>query len=128
MSYSSEKVINWRRRTKQKIIDAMGGGCLICSYNRCQNALELHHLDPSKKELGFAGVRANPKAMETLIPELRKCVLLCSNCHKEVHAGYVQVPTLVPVLDEEYLVSELELKRRRKRILENETNGKSPHC
>ena len=43
----SKDISNWRKRTKQKIIDAMGGCCQICGYNKCNAALELHHIDPS---------------------------------------------------------------------------------
>ena len=88
---SSQKVIDWRIRTKARIVESMGGKCEICGYFKCNAALELHHLDPSKKQLSFAGIRANPKAWKTIVNELRKCVLLCSNCHKEVEAGFVSI-------------------------------------
>ena len=49
MSNTSAAVRLWRQRTKTRIVESFGGKCNICSYNRCQTALELHHLDPSKK-------------------------------------------------------------------------------
>jgi hypothetical protein len=91
MSKSSKAVIEWRKRTKARIVESMGGKCSICGYSRCDEVLELHHLEPEKKKFGFSSIRANPKAWETIVTELRKCVLLCSNCHKEVEAGHAKV-------------------------------------
>ncbi len=59
MSKSSEKVKRWRKATKQRIIDSFGGKCGICGYEKCPDALALHHLNPLEKEFGLGGVRAN---------------------------------------------------------------------
>lgn len=88
----SQAVKNWRSNTKARIVEAMGGCCQICNYNKCNNALELHHIDPTQKELSFSKIRANPISWEKIVEELKKSVLLCSNCHKEVHAGVTNLP------------------------------------
>lgn len=88
----SERVKKWRRDTKERIIKIMGGQCQICSYNKSQTALELHHIDPTKKELSFASVRANPKKWDDIFNELLKCILLCANCHREIHDGTTKLP------------------------------------
>lgn len=38
---------------------------------------------------GGAGLseRGIPRSWERTIAELAKCVMLCANCHREVHAG-----------------------------------------
>ena len=59
---SAEAVKKWRRETKKRMIDSMGGECQLCGYNKCQEALELHHINPDEKELSFGAIRANPKA------------------------------------------------------------------
>lgn len=102
MSNQSEKVKRWRKRTKTRIIDSMGGKCCICGYSGCHSALALHHKDPSKKEFGFGGVRGNPKSWAKIVVELRKCVLLCNNCHAEVHDGLVFIPNDAASFDENY--------------------------
>lgn len=112
MSKQSEAVINWRKRTKKKIIESMGGCCQICGYNRCPSVLEFHHLNPAEKEFSLSGPRTSPKKLETIKEELRKCILLCSNCHKEVHAGYASIPETYAKLNEDVLVSENELRKR----------------
>ena len=86
------KVMKWRRSTKDRIINAFGGRCGVCGYDRCKTALELHHLDPETKEFSIAQVVSNGAGRKRLFPELIKCVLLCSNCHREVHANLVDIP------------------------------------
>jgi len=55
--------------------------CSICGYNKCQAALEWHHLNPGEKEARVAGLRSVNKK----ISEIIKCVLVCANCHREIH-------------------------------------------
>lgn len=81
----------------------MGGSCCICGYNKCQSSLVLHHLDPDKKDFAISSIRANPKNWFSIVEELRKCVMLCHNCHCEVHEGLSFVPNNAPKFDEEYL-------------------------
>jgi hypothetical protein len=99
---NSQKVKEWRKRTKQRMIDAMGGSCVVCGYTRCSASLGFHHLDPSKKHFGFGGLRANPKSWEKISEELRKCVLICNRCHGEVHDGITIIPINAKRYDESY--------------------------
>lgn len=59
------------------------GECQRCGYNRSMAALDWHHVDPSQKR--FRDLRKQPD--EVVEAELAKCVLICSNCHREHHAG-----------------------------------------
>lgn len=103
MSVGSDRVKAWRRNTKKRMITAMGGKCAICGYDKCDSALEFHHIDPLQKDFGFGGVRAEPKAWVKIVEELRKCVLLCSNCHREIHDNLLELPRVIPEFDEDYL-------------------------
>lgn len=71
-------------RIKKQCIDYKGGKCEKCGYHKSIAALEFHHLDPSKKDFGISKKRVK---WETLKLELDKCILLCANCHREVHSG-----------------------------------------
>lgn len=73
------------------IKERYGTKCTKCGYERCYNALEFHHLDGSAKEFAPSKIISNFTPIHTLLNELDKCVLLCSNCHREVHAGFVEV-------------------------------------
>jgi hypothetical protein len=102
MSKNSEKVKTWRRRTKSRIVEAMGGACCICGYNKCTSALALHHLDPSKKDFALSSLRANPKRWQTVVAELEKCILVCHNCHNEIHEGMTSIPNDVTMFNKKY--------------------------
>lgn len=80
------KSIERLREYKVACVEYKGGKCQICGYNKYFGALDFHHLDSSKKDFTIAG---SNKTLKGLKPELDKCVLLCSNCHRETHAGLV---------------------------------------
>lgn len=86
----AEQVAAWRRRVKVRLVSEAGGRCKLCGYDRCVAALEFHHLDPSEKRFAL-GSRGLGRSLADLRAEARKCVLLCSNCHAEVEAGYAVV-------------------------------------
>lgn len=65
-----------------KLKEARGGKCIKCGYNKCLKALEFHHLDPSKKD--FTISNDHFKLLDA-VNESKKCILICSNCHKELH-------------------------------------------
>lgn len=81
----SQSVINWRKRTKQKLVEYKGGKCCRCEYDTCIEALEFHHIDPSEKDFTISG---KSWSFERLKKEVDKCVLLCSRCHTELHNGH----------------------------------------
>lgn len=75
-----------RRLIKRWSLDYKGNSCFCCGYHKCPDALEFHHLDPSKKDFSISdrNIKFN---WEDIQKELDKCILVCSNCHKEIHAG-----------------------------------------
>jgi hypothetical protein len=87
-------VVTWRQRTKQKAIDYKGGKCGLCGYSKSVWSLTFHHLDPTKKDFNISS--GNCKSWERIKAEVDKCVLLCANCHGEVHAGLHENLGLVP--------------------------------
>ena len=72
----------WKER-KTKAVEYLGGKCSECGYDKCIGALDFHHLDPSTKEANWNKVRL--WEWSKIESELDKCVLLCSNCHRETH-------------------------------------------
>lgn len=110
MSKNSERVMRWRKNAKRKLIEAFGGGCGICGYNKCYEALEFHHLDPSQKETQWSKINGSIRGWEYIVYEMSKCVMLCSNCHKEVHAGIAFVVETTPRFDESLISFETKSK------------------
>jgi 5-methylcytosine-specific restriction endonuclease McrA len=86
-----ERVMDWRRRAKLRLIAEAGGCCQICGYDRYSGALHFHHRDPAAKEFGISR-SGFTRSMEKMRAEAAKCVLLCSNCHAEIEAGIARLP------------------------------------
>lgn len=80
----------WRKNVKSLLVEYKGGKCQIedCGYNRCNTALEFHHLDPNEKDFGI-GESGRTMAFEKMKKEVDKCILVCANCHREIHAGLI---------------------------------------
>lgn len=76
-----------RQKIKSECLEYKGNKCSKCGYDRCQAVLQFHHLDPSTKEFSIGEVvnSRNKITFEELKPELDKCIVLCSNCHIELH-------------------------------------------
>ena len=77
-----QAVVKWRQRMKIKAVVYKGGCCSRCGYNKSMRALQFHHIDPSQKDFAISKVT---RSWENIKDELDKCVLLCANCHLEVH-------------------------------------------
>lgn len=73
-----------RFRAKAAAINYLGGKCKKCSWHGNQAALQFHHKNSSEKDFVIGNV-AN-KNWETIKAELKKCVLLCANCHAIEHS------------------------------------------
>jgi hypothetical protein len=68
---------------KKDLIKELGGKCQICGYNKNFTALDFHHKNPEEKDFVISGKHNN--SFEILLKEVRKCMLLCRNCHAEIH-------------------------------------------
>lgn len=77
--------INRGRANKKTYVEYKGGKCERCGYSKCLDALEFHHKNPDKKDPLFRGMRY--WGLSRARKELDKCMLVCSNCHKELHVG-----------------------------------------
>jgi len=81
---SYENVKKSKRRKKQFAVEQFGGKCVICGYDRCVGALDFHHVDPETKTANPAHIILH-WSWERAKEELKKCVLICANCHREHH-------------------------------------------
>ena len=73
-----------RKKIKQMAIDYKGGCCEKCGYNKYNEVLEFHHLDPNKKDFGISH-KGHCNSWEKVKKELDKCIMVCANCHREIH-------------------------------------------
>lgn len=72
-----------RLRNKLKAIEYLGGECESCGYQKCHASLDFHHKDPLEKDSTIKDLLNH--SWKKIQKELDKCMLLCSNCHRELH-------------------------------------------
>lgn len=81
---SYDNVKTHRHKIKEELVKYKGGKCEICGYNKCLGALDFHHLDPSQKDFTISNSNIY-KNLDKLKEEVDKCILVCANCHREIH-------------------------------------------
>ena len=75
----------YARKNIIKLKERAGGECSKCGYDKCYDALEFHHIDPETKK-GQVFQLLRWYSYKTAEQEADKCILLCANCHRELHA------------------------------------------
>jgi hypothetical protein len=74
-----DKIIKWYTDYKATL------QCEICGYNKCINALEFHHIDSNTKFKSVSQLFRDRAKIDIIENEIKKCKILCSNCHRELH-------------------------------------------
>ena len=92
--YMRQAVKNRRKKLREMARASKGNKCIICGYNKCQRALSFHHIDPKTKEFDLS-TKGLTRSWERIQNEIKKCVLICANCHMEVHDGITQLPKVI---------------------------------
>ena len=95
-AYLKNAVSERRKKLRTLALEFCGNRCKICGYNKSTRALSFHHIDPKTKKFGIS-MRGMTRSWQKIEDELQKCVLLCSNCHAEVHDGITQLPGVIQV-------------------------------
>ena len=87
--YLKKAVSDRRRKLRDMAIEYGGGECQICGYKKSKRALSFHHRNPEEKDFGLSA-RGLTRSWEKTKIELDKCVLVCANCHMEIHDGLIK--------------------------------------
>ena len=87
MNRAMQKAAVGRRQTlraREYVNSVKARGCQLCGYAKCMTAIEFHHVGTDKTfELSNAGSRS----VSQLEREISKCVVVCANCHREIHSA-----------------------------------------
>jgi hypothetical protein len=92
--YLIRAVAQRRRTIKLRAVQLLGGKCQLCGYNKHPGVLEFHHVDASSKSFSISGGGLSRSWLK-ITQELKKCVLVCANCHREIEMGITKAPQLV---------------------------------
>lgn len=72
------------RKRRAEIIKMKGSKCLDCRIGYSDYMYDLHHKDPSTKKFTLTGKNLTRK-WDDVLAEVKKCILLCPNCHRKRH-------------------------------------------
>jgi len=86
MKTNSQKVSDFRRNRKKLLVAYCGNKCQLCGYNKSLRALNFHHINESQKSYGIAA-KGTCHNIDRDIEEVHKTILVCANCHAEIHDG-----------------------------------------
>lgn len=81
---SKTQTVERQRKLKQICVEYKGGKCSVCDYSKSVAALDFHHLNPKEKDFSISHVKCT-SFNDKIKKELDKCILLCKNCHAELH-------------------------------------------
>lgn len=81
--------------TKKIISDFKTSGCVVCGETT-PVCLDAHHRNPNEKDTYFAdGICSAHVGPKRLKLELAKCICVCSNCHRKIHAKIINIESIV---------------------------------
>lgn len=83
-----DRVTKRRRKVKEILVNEAGGKCIICGYYKYVGSLHFHHLYNKSFGISESGFTV---AIDKLREEIKKCILVCSNCHGEIEAGLIDL-------------------------------------
>ena len=103
---SYEKVKEWRKNTKIKLFEGFGSKCSCCGLQDDPIVYDFHHLESDGKEFQIS---SKVMSWENVVIEAKKCVMLCSHCHRKVHFKNLQIDN--PIMFNEELISSIKNNR-----------------
>jgi len=93
-SYEAQKSRGLTR--KLELVKAAGGRCVLCGYSKNLAALTFHHSDADEKNFKLDMRSLSNRRFEIIRAEVEKCILVCQNCHAELHNPHLNLADLVP--------------------------------
>lgn len=81
------------RKIRDRILEfKKSNPCLVCGEKE-PICLDFHHVE--KKKVRIAAIASTNCSLDTVEKEIKKCVILCSNCHRKLHAGIIALEALM---------------------------------
>lgn len=98
------------RALKRKffLIEKRGGKCEVCGYAKNISALEFHHIDSNTKESKLDARVLSNRNFDFILNEFEKCMLLCTNCHKELHNPELSLENVKRILQGAFIEESIE--------------------
>ena len=73
-----------RQKRCEDWINSLKTPCVFCGETD-PICIDWHHINPKEKSFAISHIKG--KAKERTLEEMKKCVCVCANCHRKLHAG-----------------------------------------
>lgn len=83
----SANTLERQRTLKRQCVEYKGGRCEVCGGHFHPAVFDFHHMNPDEKDFTLSHVKSL-KFSDVIKAELDKCILVCANCHRVIHANY----------------------------------------
>jgi 5-methylcytosine-specific restriction endonuclease McrA len=97
-----QQVKAWRHNTKLKLDEGFDSKCTACGLQDEPIVYDFHHLHSEEKEFQLS---SKIMSWENIVTEAKKCIMLCSHCHRKVHSGSIKLNDMI-VFDETRIKSQ----------------------
>lgn len=89
--YANRGRLNYDNKAALLVEYKKGLSCMCCGESE-PSCFDFHHVDPAVKDFGIAEMIGR-FSWDRILVELKKCVCVCANCHRKIHAGIMQCPS-----------------------------------
>ena len=86
-----EKVKRCAQKRKEDLLKLFDSKCCLCDFDKYSSALEFHHVNPEDKSFTITSGGLMKNLPDQLV-EVKKCILVCANCHRGIHYHNLEVP------------------------------------
>ena len=88
-----ERMTLRRKIWKDWLVQNANMVCERCGYNEFLSAIDFHHIDPATKDFAIGNwtngrFAFNKKNQKLVLQEIKKCKILCANCHRGLHSKH----------------------------------------
>lgn len=75
----------------RELTNSLKSQCCVCGESE-KVCLDWHHLNPSEKDFNIGMAVSKNLSKKKILAEIKKCICVCSNCHRKIHAGIIESP------------------------------------
>ena len=74
-----------RNRLRQRLVEMRGRKCALCGESFEVHQFDFHHVIPETKSFPLTSTYMTSKSWKTILEEANKCIMVCANCHRDIH-------------------------------------------
>jgi len=90
-NYARDRSRERRKRTKEWFREYTKNHCCTVCFESESICLDYHHIFPEDKFKEVSSMVNEMFSKEKILAEMKKCICVCSNCHRKIHAELIDI-------------------------------------